>query len=283
MSTAKRILSITAVVILIATAIGVSVGITVHKNEFRTRPTALWRPAIGNTWQIQLSGPLSNISRNTHNYDIDLYENNSTIIDTLHQLNSKAICYFSAGTFEDWRPDANQFKNDTLGQDLSDWVGERWLDTRAKSVRDIMAARIELAKEKGCDGIDPDNIDSYTHNNTGFSLTKTNAVNYVEFLAAEARKHGLAIGLKNGADMISEVLNVMDWEINESCAVFNECSIYQPFIAAGKPVFHIEYSSGADAVNLTSACNASGTRGYSTLLKRQDLDAWSLQCPTALS
>lgn len=281
LSTRKRILLIGLLITAVGLAVGLGVGVTKGKKSKSTtwQNARTWKPAIENTWQIQLNGPLTTISTAAHNYDIDLFDNNRSTIDTLHSMNAKVICYFSAGTYEDWRPDAKDFANASVGTNLAAWAGERWLDVRSKSVRKVMAARIKMAADKGCDGLDPDNVDGYSHNNTGFPLTKKDAINYMKFLAGEAESNGLAIGLKNGADLASAVMHLMDWDINESCAVYNECDTYQPFIVAGRPVFHIEYVDGDVPVNLTTACNAPGTRGFSTLLKHQTLDAWFLACP----
>lgn len=71
------------------------------------------------------------------------------------------LCYFSAGSYENWRPDAAQFTQSDLGLDLDGWAGEKWLNTNSENVRRIMKDRIDLAKEKGCDGVDPDNVDGY--------------------------------------------------------------------------------------------------------------------------
>ncbi|KAI4133846.1 MAG: hypothetical protein LQ347_002020 [Umbilicaria vellea] len=285
LSTRKKIILGGALVTAVALAVGLSVGLMQSNKAESTvaQKTTVWKPAIENTWQIQLNGPLTSMTAAAHNYDIDLFGNNQSTIRTLHSMNAKVICYFSAGTYEDWRPDAKAFANDSVGASLAAWAGENWLDVRSKSVRDVMAARIKTAADKGCDGVDPDNVDGYSYNNTGFPLTKQDAVNYMEFLAREARSNGLAIGLKNGAAIAAAVMHLMDWDINESCAVYNECDTYQPFIKAGRPVFHIEYVDGEVPVNLTTACNAPGTRGFSTILKHQSLDDWFLACPLTIS
>lgn len=278
-STRKKIFIVGSFVTVAALAVGLGVGKTVAKKAAsQVQVRAAWKPAIENTWQIQLNGPLTSMTVAAHNYDIDLFENNKTTIQALHQMNAKVICYFSAGTYEEWRPDAKSFDNSSVGNNLAA-PGERWLDVRSPGVRSVMSARIKLAADKGCDGVDPDNIDGYSHKNTGFPLTKDDAIRYMEFLAGEAKSQSLAIGLKNGVELSSSLMPLMDWDINESCSVHDECDTYQPFIMAGRPVFHIEYVDGTDAVNLTTACNAPGTRGFSTLLKHQSLDGWFHACP----
>ena len=89
-------------------------------------------------------------------------------------MNIKALCYFSAGTYENWRPDASSFSSSDLGQGVDGWAGEWWLNTNSANVRKIMTARIELARSQGCDGVDPDNVDAYDNVN-GLSLTQNDA------------------------------------------------------------------------------------------------------------
>lgn len=77
---------------------------------------------------------------------------------------------------------------------MEDWEGESWLNTKSANVRSIMKSRIALAKSKGCDAIDPDNVDAYNNEN-GLGLTKADAIDYLTFLATEAHSAGMAIGV----------------------------------------------------------------------------------------
>jgi hypothetical protein len=56
----------------------------------------------------------------------------------------------SAGSFEDWRPDAASFPDDVKGMQLQKW-NETWLDIRKWDpvLKGIMAKRMELAADKG--------------------------------------------------------------------------------------------------------------------------------------
>lgn len=64
-------------------------------------------------------------------------------------------------SYEPYRPDSKQFKSDDMGSVMEGWEDEKWLKTNSANVRKIMAARIALAATKGCDAIDPDNVDGY--------------------------------------------------------------------------------------------------------------------------
>lgn len=129
--------------------------------------TLSWTPKVGDTWQIILSHPPilaeadTATTPNVSIFDIDLFDTPTETITQLHKLGKKVICYFSAGSYEDWRPDAKNFTDADKGKQLDGWPGEKWLNIGNSNVRAIMKKRIELAKSKGCDGVDPDNVDGY--------------------------------------------------------------------------------------------------------------------------
>lgn len=103
----------------------------------------------------------SNTTPDVSIFDIDLFDTPKETIQQLHALGKKVICYFSAGSYENWRPDASEFKPEDLGHNLDGWPGEKWLKLSSDNVRRIMKERMKMAVEKGCDGVDPDNVDAY--------------------------------------------------------------------------------------------------------------------------
>ena len=154
----------------------------------------VWQPTPGTSWQWQLSGTIDT-SYDVEMYDIDLFDTPQAILDELHGDGRIVICYMSAGSYEEWRPDAGDFPEEVLGEPLDDWPGERWLDiSRIDLLGPIMTARMDLAVQKECDGIEPDNIDGYT-NNTGVPLTAEDQLTYNIWLANQAHQRGLSIGL----------------------------------------------------------------------------------------
>lgn len=90
-------------------------------------------------------------------WDIDLFDNEAATVQSLKAAGKIVICYFSAGTWEDWRDDAKDFPSGDIGKVLPEWPNEKWLRVGSTKVRDIMAKRIKIASDKGCDAIDPDN------------------------------------------------------------------------------------------------------------------------------
>ena len=91
--------------------------------------STIWHPAPGTSWQWQLSGTIDT-SVAVQMYDIDLFDAPQSVIDELRGKGVVVICYFSAGSWEDWRPDKDDFPAEVLGNTLSGWSDERWLDIR---------------------------------------------------------------------------------------------------------------------------------------------------------
>jgi len=113
------------------------------------------------------------------------------------------LCYFSAGTYEPWRRDAGQFAKDTLGKPMEAWPDERWVDFTKSSVQAVMVGRLRLAAEKGCDGVEPDNVDAYD-NDSGLSLSSDDQLGYNRWLAQKAHELSLSIGLNTRKNKISK-------------------------------------------------------------------------------
>jgi len=246
-----------------------------------TQPAGtFWQPAAGSTWQIELSGIVTDTSYPADVFDLDLFDTPQSTIDALHAAGKKVICYFSAGSFESWRPDQAAFVAADKGLAMEGWANEWWLNTKTANVRAIMAARIDLAAGKGCDAVDPDNVDGYNNAN-GVGLTSTDGADFLNFLADTAHAKGLSIGLKNAGDLVDAVLDKMQFHVNEQCIEFDECDLFKPFIAAGKPVYHIEYPATAPSIAAdvkSEKCVAANTMSFSTVLKTEALNAWVETC-----
>jgi len=227
-------------------------------------------PKPGVTWQWQLSGKLDT-SVDVQMYDIDLFTNSAAAMQSLHAAGRIVVCYFSAGSYEPDRPDSAQLQQTGLGKTLDGWPDEKWLDIRSAAVKDIMKARLDLAASKGCDGVEPDNVDGYDNDN-GLGLTEQDQLAYDKFLAAEGHSRMLSVGLKNSLGLVSSLVSSFDWALNEECLQYNECDQLAPFIAAGKAVFHCEY-----AKTTTGICDRDPP-GFSTIIKNLNLDAFRLAC-----
>lgn len=241
------------------------------------------QPSVGTTWDYPLGFSLTtaNANASTVFYPVDLENTSEDTIAALKSAGHTIVCYFSAGSYEDYRADADQFPASAIGNNLDGWP-EQWLDIRNDQVRSIMAARIASAAAKGCVGVDADNIDGYT-NDSGFDLTEADTVDYVRFLAQTAHDAGIAYGLKNAGGIVDQVVDVAEWAVNEECAEYEECADWAPFVEAGKPVFHVEYVEDDDATTVSAekkakACAADGQEGFSNIIKHYTLDDWVVYC-----
>ncbi|MBN2718786.1 MAG: endo alpha-1,4 polygalactosaminidase [Deltaproteobacteria bacterium] len=232
----------------------------------------------GTTWQWQLTGEIDR-SVDVEMYDVDLFNTTAAQIEAIKGDGRFVVCYFSAGTWENWRDDAGQFDTAAIGKTMEEWDDEKWLDVRHASTREMVSARLDIAVEKGCDGVEPDNMDGYV-NNTGFKLTATDQLSFNQFVAAEAHARQLSVGLKNDVDQLKALEGCYDWALNEECHAYDECDKYAPFVAAGKAVFHVEYvddvKDGAALAN--DICGDTSLRGFSTLVKDWDLTEWYEDC-----
>lgn len=206
-------------------------------------------------------------------YDIDLFEAPQRVIDQLHEAGRIVICYFSAGSWEEWRPDAQQYPEDILGKPLEGWQDERWVDIRqVDALEPILVGRLDLATQKGCDGVEPDNVDAYA-NDSGFPLTAQDQINFNLWLADQAHARGLSIGLKNDLDQIPDLLPYFDWALNEQCFEFDECDLLVPFIQSNKAVFGVEYNLETDQF-----CPQANSLNFDWLKKNLELDSFRLAC-----
>ena len=251
------------------------------------------KPFDGLTWQWQISSiPDTTNLLQVAMYDVDLFETPTEVIAAIKRRGIIVTCYFSAGTYEGWRPDWREYfsfisdDNYTgneppfLGK-MDDW-DERWLDVRRIDLLEpIMQARMRLAKQKGCDCVEPDNMDSYTNlhevNPTG-AYTYEHQLAYNRAIAQWAHEESLSVALKNDIEQLEDLVNYFDWALNEECFQYEECDAYQIFINAGKAVFGVEYQGDTSTI-----CPEAFSRGMSWLKKNLELDAWVQACPVKRS
>ncbi len=231
-----------------------------------------YQPKIGTSWQLQLTGEI-NTKYDVNLYDVDLIETPQNVIDDLQSKGKKVICYFSAGSWEKFRDDAKDFPKDVIGKKLAGWPDEKWLNiAKYEKFADIMKKRLDLAVQKKCDGVDPDNVDGYQNKN-GFNLTYKHQLEYNKWLSTEAHKRNLAIGLKNDLDQIKDLVNDFDFAVNEECFTYNECNLLLPFTKQKKAVLGVEYK-----LNVKKFCKKANDLNFSFLKMNYDLEGSRISC-----
>lgn len=238
-----------------------------------------YQPATSTTWQWQLQGAI-NTAYDADVYDIDLFDVSTDVIDTLHTDGRIVMCYFSAGSWERFRDDANDFPKYTRGKKLDGYADERWLDIRFPEVHALMRKRLDLAVNKGCDAVEPDNMQGYLED-TGHDFTQTDQLAYNRIIANEARMRGLGVALKNDLDQIPDLLDYFDLAVNEQCFEYDECDPLDAFVGAGKAVLGAEYSNlfVDNPTQRDTMCQAALSRDFRVLVLPVDLnDAFRYSC-----
>src|SRR5262245_30888329 len=248
-----------------------------------------WQPALDSRWQYQLQDLAAYASTGGINvgicavpftggscvrpvvFDIDLYDlddttPNAKATSAIHARGGHALCYVSAGSWENWRPDAAAFPESVKGR-KNGWPGEAWLDIRKLSILlPIMSARVEKCRTAGFDGVEWDNVDGYS-NRTGFPLTYADQIAYDASLANLAHERGLTVALKNDVEQLADLAPYFDYAVNEQCEQYSECGGYTAhFINAGKAVFQVEYK-----LQLGKFCPQANSDNRNAILKEFDL------------
>jgi hypothetical protein len=228
-----------------------------------------WQPAVATAWQIQLTGTIDT-SLDVEVFALDLDVDAGVLANVLGK-GARALCNFSVGTLEDWRADASSFPAAVLGNRSA--AGQIWLDIRAvDTLLPLMQARLDRCRSQGFDGVDADDMDTYLAA-TGFPLTAADQLAYNRRLADAAHGRGLAIGLRNDLAQVAELLGAFDWAANEQCFEYAECEAVRPFVAAGKPVFNVEYN-----LDIASFCPQAIAFDFNSIRKNPALDAPRWPC-----
>jgi hypothetical protein len=237
-------------------------------------PVAALTP--GTSWQWQIDGGTINetvldaVANPKKMYDVDLFATPAATIQRLHAKGIYVVCYVETGSWENYRPDAASYPAGVLGNTLAGYANERLVDIRQVSVlAPILGARLDLAKSKGCNGIEPDLDDTYNGYNSGFPLTMADQLTFNRAVADMAHARGMSIGLKNGASggtFEKAMVQFTDWALNEECNQSGECGGYGAYIAANKAVFQVEYS--ASGTTTASFCSADNAANFDGLLKK---------------
>lgn len=231
-----------------------------------------WHPAVRTSWQWQLTGAIDT-SIDVEMYDVDLFDVSKSTVAELHADGRRVVCYISAGSLENWRPDASSFPKVVIGSRYDGWAGERWLDIRRWDILGpIMTARMDLCASKGFDGIEFDNMEGF-HEKTGFPLTSADQLLFNVRLANAAHERGLTTVAKNDLGQLPTLLPYFDAVLNEECFQWKECGALSVFVDAGKPVFQVEYEPAT-----SQFCAKANALNFNSLKKKLALKVWRVPC-----
>lgn len=241
------------------------------------RPAAAWIPVPGSSYQIQYDGRL-HLHVPASIYDLDMFDTRPSVVATLHRMGRRVICYIDVGTWERWRRDAGKFPKSVLGRRDGPWPGERWLDIRRRSILEpIMAARFDLCRRKGFDGVDPDNIDGY-QNNTGFALTAAEQLTYDEWVAHAVHARGMTVAQKNDNSQVKDLSKVFDFAVLEQCYAQGWCNQFDVYTRTNRLVVDVEYNVPRKEF-VERTCQDVARYDETAILKKLELTAWIVTCP----
>ncbi|KNC74577.1 hypothetical protein SARC_12880, partial [Sphaeroforma arctica JP610] len=238
-----------------------------------------YKPKAGITWQWQLQDEID------QSFDVDLYDvdvdTSATVISQLHDAGRKVMCYFSAGSWEEFRMDEAKLAQSIRGGPLDFGEGdvftdEAWLDLRRMDMfLEVMLERIDLARDKGCDAIEYDNLDMiiHDHNIPGAEFDLKIQLQFNIWLAEQAHARGMAVALKNSNEFNMFLADTFDMVVNEECWINGNCDHYWPFINRDKPVLNCEYFT-----SLCMYCDRAAKMNFSTIKKNPPLDACLATC-----
>jgi hypothetical protein len=155
------------------------------------------------------------------------------------------------------------------------WKGERWLDIRGfaagtgqtvQTLKQVVTARLALARDKGCTAVEPDNVDAWDNvvNQNAPAGTPAKAIGLVDQLAynrwtaTTAHSLGLSVRLKNDLRQAVALAPSYDAALNEECDDFGtDYTLLTPFRDAGTAIDLVEYQRAgfANAVRTAIAAN----------------------------
>jgi Glycoside-hydrolase family GH114 len=213
-------------------------------------------PAESARWLARLDGPVD-IGQDAEFFYLDAELQAPGDLAELRRQGRHYLCYLSAGSFEAFRGDAAQFPESAIGNPLAAFPGERWLDVRDATVRQLMAARIERLAELGCAGVPPSALPVHTAD-TGFALTLEDALEYSRWVAERLHASGMSAGLVGPASLTSPLWASFDFGLAIGCVADTQCAEYEVLRQGGRPVFFVELGAPADAERLCKSAQALG-------------------------
>lgn len=227
-----------------------------------------WQPKPGETknWDIQVNAPFD-FSTERAMMIVDLWASvpAATMIDygdgapvsvpagaqastiaTLQARQTVIICRVGLGGVRTSDPDYAKFPAAAIGDVATQWhPDERYLDLGQRDTwKDIAFARLDLAKQIGCDGVEAYLAD-HDLNVTGFIESPDVQRAWAASIALEVHQRKMSAGARNGSPtgITDTMAQQFDWQLVERCGEFTDCDpAARDFLNARKAVFAIDYN-----------------------------------------
>ena len=205
-------------------------------------------------------------------------DENVAAVNAVHAAGGKALCYVSAGTDEPFRPDHQAFLDFDagcggclLGEPVAGFaeevaehqdrrgqrtfiLGRAW----SKAPRPVRERRVRRGRFRQRRGLPQPH---------GLPISESSQLLFNTALR-EPRAHERAAGRaqERPRAQVEELLPYFDFAVDEQCQQYDECETLDPFVAAGKAVFQVEYQVAAG-----TTCPAANAANRNAFLKSVDL------------
>lgn len=261
--------------------IGLTICVSCKKENYKHNKDNYYKPLIGDSFEWCLDSiALTQVNQYTCKIiDVDAFSATKELVDAFHARGIKVIAYISVGTIENYRPDSTLLPLEIIGNIYPAWPDERFLNIREiEKMKPFIVSRFDMIKQKGFDGIEPDNMDGYNEIN-GFDLTLNDTKLFCEWIIEEAHNRGLSIGQKNTEELTPSLYKKFDWALTEDVFNLNTQNDYSQYISVNKPVFSAEYTDVMSTTDFnTFVCSKAKQLKYFAFLKHRDLTQWKYEC-----
>ncbi|MEV6365540.1 endo alpha-1,4 polygalactosaminidase [Micromonospora musae] len=224
-------------------------------------------------WQWQLTGPVDpDVDADV--FLLDAARTTSAETAELRARDRRLVCQVHVASVRSDDPDADRFPESVQGA-AGRRPQSRWLDVRRwDALEPALADRFRLCRGKGFGAVALADADAYLYR-SGFPLGFDDQLHFNRRLAALARHLDLSPGLMNDVPQLAALAPDFDFAVNEECVRLDQCEKLLPFVDAGKPVFHVEYTGSTEEF-----CVVTVGYGFASIRKQPALDAWRDPCVT---
>jgi len=184
------------------------------------------------------------------------------------------MCMFHSAQVSVDDPDQENYGALDKKSYVDDNETSNWLDITRSNVRSNIFKRVDIAKEKGCDGVVPRDTDMYRLGDTGVSIDSNEQKSFNQKLANYAHESNLSVGLEGDNSQVYALEEYYDFSLTQECYANGQCDSYQQFIDNNKPVFDAEFNNTYYTDNSVrdTVCSDAHTRKFSTIIIPSDLN-----------
>lgn len=189
--------------------------------------------------------------------DVDGFTTSAATVGRLRGQGIITVCYLNAGSWEPYRPDADQYPQRLLLAADPDWPDERFVDVTDvfrpdSALARILRARIAMCADKGFEVVEPDNLFTDQDAPAG-RLSAQDTTDFAAWVADAVHAQGMAVLQKNGPDRVlatdrhgRRLVDLFDGVLAEQCQAYDECSPLAEYTRRGKLVLDAEYEVEPD-------------------------------------